>query len=308
LLILASAGEAAAEPGSPPTVVTAPVISGTPRKGATLTCSTGEWEGSPSTFARQWSLDGGPIAGATSEAYSVLGTDVDRLVGCAVSATNEFGTTTAPSLQIKIVRIVVRLFPHTRLTQTGPTIEFAGRLATELPAESGILQLLRERDGRTVIVARTKPGENGGFKLAETVWALVPGKYPFRLRFVPHDPELYEPIVLPVAITIVSPGTYPFPRTRFERRTTSFDHVIHFWRDRRSCSVGCRPAGVVPGWPLRPFHDQHPLRAGINELRGSGFHLGIDIQTVGMPHIHAIQPGARTRHPGARRGCARADR
>jgi hypothetical protein len=291
LLLLGSARVAAADPGSAPTVITAPVISGTPQKGAVLTCSTGEWEGSPSTFVWQWSLDSAPIVGATGETYGVLGGDVDHLVGCAVSATNEFGTTTAPSLPIEIVRIVVRLLPHMPLMQTGPTIEFAGRLATENPAKSGILQLLRQRDGRTVIVARTRPGERGGFELAETVWALVPGKYRFTLRFLPHDSELYEPIVLPVAVTIVSPRTYPFPRTRFERRTTFLDQVIPFWGDGRPCSVGCRPAGVVAGWPLRPFHEQHPLRSGVNELRPSGFHLGIDIQTVGKAHIYAIQPG-----------------
>jgi hypothetical protein len=294
VVIVSSAliGPARAAPGgSPPTSVTAPTIRGTPHKGAVLTCATGDWEGGPSTFSWQWSLDGAPIPGATAESYGVLGSDVDHLAGCVVTATNEFGSTAAPSLQIEIVRIPVRLLPHTRGTQTGPTIELAGRLATELPADSGIVELLRRREGRTVILARARPGERGGFKLAETVWALVPGKYPFRLRFVPHDPELYERIVLPVVIAIVSPRTHPFPRTRFERRPTIFDHVIPFWRDGQLCSVGCRPTGVVAGWPLRPHHEQHPLRAGINELRRSGFHLGVDIQAVGMTRVYAIQSG-----------------
>ena len=254
-------------------------------------CSTGEWEGNPSTFVWQWSLDGAPIAGATGDTYSVLGDDVDHLTGCAVTATNEFGSTTAPSAQMEIVRIAVRLLPRVRSTQPGPTIEVAGRLATELPAESGSLELLRRGDGRTVIVARTKAGKRGGFKLTETIWALVPGKCHFILRFVPNDRELYESIAVPVAVTIVSPRTYPFARSRFERRATLFDHLVPFWQDGRPCSVGCRPAGVVAGWPLRPFHEQHPLRAGINELRGSGFHLGIDIQTAGQAHVYAIQSG-----------------
>jgi hypothetical protein len=291
LLFLGSARVAVAGSGTPPNVITAPVIAGMPYKGANVTCSSGQWGGSPSTLAWQWSLDGASIVGANGETYTVLGSDVDHLVGCAVTATNAFGSTTAPSAQIKIVRIAVRLRPHIQRTQTGPTIEVSGRLATEFASESGIVEFLRQRDGRTVVVAHTKPGKRGGFKLTETVRALVPGKYPFKLRFVPHDPELYESIVLPVVVTIVKPRTYPFARSKFERRPTVFDHLTPFWRDGLPCSVGCRPAGVVPGWPLKPFSEQHPLRAGINELRGSGFHLGIDIQTVGMAHIYAIQPG-----------------
>jgi len=288
---VAAAGNPVRNDGSPPTVVTLPAISGTPRKGAVLTCSAGEWAGSPSTFAWQWTLDAAPIAGAIGETYSVLGSDVDHLAGCAVTATNEFGSTTAASAPIDIVRIAVSLLPRVRGTQTGPTIELAGRVATELPADSGIVQLLRREGDQTLIVAHTRPTERGGFKLTETVRALVPGMYPLKLRFVPDDPELYEPVLLPVVLRIVSPRTYPFPRSRLERRATLFDHLIPFWRDGRSCSVGCRPAGVVAGWPLRPFHEQHPLRAGINEWRGSGFHLGIDIQTVGMAHVYAIQSG-----------------
>jgi len=42
---------------------------------------------------------------------------------------------------------------------------------------------------------------------------------------------------------------------------------------------------------LRPFHREHPLRAGLNELRNSGFHVGIDIQAADGSRVYAIQPG-----------------
>lgn len=64
-----------------------------------------------------------------------------------------------------------------------------------------------------------------------------------------------------------------------------------FWDDGRPCSVGCRAPGVIPGWPLKPFHHQHALRAGLNELRDSSLHYGVDIQSRDNVAVYAIQPG-----------------
>jgi hypothetical protein len=49
--------------------------------------------------------------------------------------------------------------------------------------------------------------------------------------------------------------------------------------------------GAIPGWPLRPFHEQHPLRSGFDEKRDSSFHHGIDIQARDGQAVYAIQPG-----------------
>lgn len=277
--------------GAPPVVVTPPAISGTPNKGGILTCSTGEWEGSLSALAWQWSRDGLPVEGSTAATYAVSGIDVDSVVTCAVTATNEFGSTTASSAEIAIVRIAVRILQGTRRTQELPTIRFEGRVVTTLPPTAGMLELLQRRGGHLVRVARAKPARGGRFLFTERTWALVPGTYASTLKFIPYDPELYESIAMPMRVTVVSPSTYPFSRSSLERRPTVFDHLAPFWFDGQSCSIGCRPGGGVGGWPLAPFHEQHPIRAGINERRGSGFHLGIDIQAVGMTHIYAIQSG-----------------
>ena len=78
-------------------------------------------------------------------------------------------------------------------------------------------------------------------------------------------------------------------------RATAADRLPAFWADGAPCSVGCRPAGARAGWPLRPFHRQHPLRAGLNERRPANMHKGIDIQaqdgTRGLRH--AVRHGAR---------------
>ena len=78
----------------------------------------------------------------------------------------------------------------------------------------------------------------------------------------------------------------PSPALRRPRR----GEVPRFWNDGRSCSTGCRPAART-GWPLRPFHRQHPLRAGINELRTGSFHSGIDIQARNGQAVYAMEGG-----------------
>ena len=42
---------------------------------------------------------------------------------------------------------------------------------------------------------------------------------------------------------------------------------------------------------MRPFHRQHPLRAGLNELRPASLHVGVDIQARDGDGVYALQPG-----------------
>jgi hypothetical protein len=48
---------------------------------------------------------------------------------------------------------------------------------------------------------------------------------------------------------------------------------------------------VLPGWPLKPFHKQHPIRSGFNEVRPGSLHHCIDIQAKNRAQVYAIQPG-----------------
>ena len=96
---------------------------------------------------------------------------------------------------------------------------------------------------------------------------------------------------------VVSPGeparldTWPFAPSPQQRAATAADRLPAFWADGAPCSVGCRPAGARAGWPLRPFHRQHPLRAGLNERRPANMHEGIDIQAQDGTRVYAIQSG-----------------
>jgi murein DD-endopeptidase MepM/ murein hydrolase activator NlpD len=90
---------------------------------------------------------------------------------------------------------------------------------------------------------------------------------------------------------VLIPRTWPFAPATDQREPVAADGLVPFWDDGEPCSVGCRPPGALEGWPLRPFHRQHPLRAGLNELRTSSFHHGIDIQAADGSRVYAMQPG-----------------
>ncbi len=89
----------------------------------------------------------------------------------------------------------------------------------------------------------------------------------------------------------VSPSfTLPFPPNRADRSTRPGE-VPSLYDDGLLCSTGCRPSGAEIGWPLRPFHVQHPIRAGLNELRPESLHVGLDIQARDGAPVYAVQPG-----------------
>jgi hypothetical protein len=83
---------------------------------------------------------------------------------------------------------------------------------------------------------------------------------------------------------------WPFSISRLERRTTPADRLKPFWAGGGFCSAGCTATGS-PGWPIKPFHQQHAIRAGINELRPANFHVAVDIEAADFQWVYAIQSG-----------------
>lgn len=93
---------------------------------------------------------------------------------------------------------------------------------------------------------------------------------------------------------------WPFSISRLQRPTTAGDRLAPYWADGLPCSVGCTAPGAIPGWPLKPFHQQHAIRAGINELRPANFHVAVDIEARDLQPVYAIQSGvARIRYAGS---------
>ena len=87
------------------------------------------------------------------------------------------------------------------------------------------------------------------------------------------------------------PRSWPFAPPKGLRAAKPRDALPRFYADGRPCSVGCRAPGAIPGWPLRPFHRAHVLRAGINELRTGNLHTGVDILARDGTPVYAVQGG-----------------
>lgn len=96
----------AAAPVSSPANTVAPVITtdGTPEVGETVSCSTGTWTNSPTSYTYQWRRNGVAISGATASTYTLTVSDVGTdKIACSVTATNSGGSVTANSASISPV-------------------------------------------------------------------------------------------------------------------------------------------------------------------------------------------------------------
>ena len=89
---------------APPECTVAPVVTGTPTWGQTLSCSEGTWTGDPTpTFTYQWQRsdhgadDYSPIASATSATYTLVAADIGKDIICTVTGSNTEGDVDANS-------------------------------------------------------------------------------------------------------------------------------------------------------------------------------------------------------------------
>ena len=89
--------------GVAPVNTVAPVISGTPTVGQTLSSTTGTWTGNPTpTYTYQWKRNGSNIASATSSTYILVQADATFAITCAVTGTNVAGAAEATSNSLTI--------------------------------------------------------------------------------------------------------------------------------------------------------------------------------------------------------------
>ena len=93
----------------------------------------------------------------------------------------------------------------------------------------------------------------------------------------------------PAEARAIVPDTWPFTPPAKLREPRASDRLPSLYAG--PCSTGCRATGAVPGWPVKPFHSQHLLRAGLNELRPGNLHTGVDILARDGTPVYAIQPG-----------------
>lgn len=86
-----------------PSLVAAPVLSGSTEVGNTVSCSEGTWEGNPTpTYSYQWKRDGVNISGATSNTYTTVVADIGTELTCEVTATNVVDSASATTAALTI--------------------------------------------------------------------------------------------------------------------------------------------------------------------------------------------------------------
>lgn len=104
----------------------APVVTGTPREGETLTTSDGTWSNSPTAYAYQWYRNGTEIPGETANTYDLVFADVGTLITAIVTASNSGGSAAqtsnavGPILQALPVNTVLPVITGT--PQVGETL------------------------------------------------------------------------------------------------------------------------------------------------------------------------------------------
>jgi len=90
---------------SAPVNTAAPVITGTPAVGQTLTTNTGTWSGYPTpTYTYQWIRNNINITGATTSTYIPVSGDELTTIYCRVTATNSSGSGVQISASVTIVQ------------------------------------------------------------------------------------------------------------------------------------------------------------------------------------------------------------
>lgn len=88
-----------------PSATTTPALTGAPKAGETVSCSTGSWTNDPSSFGYEWLRDGVPIAGQTGSAYVVQAADEGHSIACRVTANvlgGEYEITGLPSESYRV--------------------------------------------------------------------------------------------------------------------------------------------------------------------------------------------------------------
>ena len=89
---------------SAPPVVSGGVAAAAAYAGEKLACSTGAWSSAPTAFSYQWTRNGAPLAGATSQSYVVAASQLGGSLACAVTASNAGGAgTPAVSAAVAVI-------------------------------------------------------------------------------------------------------------------------------------------------------------------------------------------------------------
>ncbi|HET7427487.1 MAG TPA: hypothetical protein VFJ50_10620, partial [Gemmatimonadales bacterium] len=136
----------------PPESTNAPVVTGTPQPGQTLTCNNGTWAGAtPQAYSAQFLLDGQAVGAAGSSTYSVADGDVGHAVSCRITAQNRVTSASADSAQLTVVAAPVASPALTPAGPSGPPPPVLFRSVNVLPV-SGTVKVKLPGASRFVLI------------------------------------------------------------------------------------------------------------------------------------------------------------
>lgn len=167
--------------GTAPFNTVAPAVTGTAQVRQTLSCSTGTWSNSPTSYAYQWQFGTTNISGATSNTYVVDAAYVGSTIRCIVTATNAGGSISANSNSTSAVIANVPLAPTigtatatssstANVTFTAPSSNGGATITTYTATSSpgGITGTLSQSGSGTISVSGLTAGTAYTFTVTAT--------------------------------------------------------------------------------------------------------------------------------------------
>lgn len=163
-----------------------PVITGTPTVGATLTVSNGTWSQPNPTFKYQWLRTGAPIAGATSQYYTLTPLDAGKDIAVTVLATRAGyadGAANAPSVLVSKMASTTTSTLSETTVKRGKTVKVGVTVSVPgVPAPSGSLKI---QDGvKTLKTFTMDPFRKGVMTIKLSTKKLKVGRHKIKVVFV----------------------------------------------------------------------------------------------------------------------------
>lgn len=151
--------------GAAATTLRAPVITGTPRVGETLSAEVGDWDAPALDFGFQWLRDGTPIAGADAATYVPGGDDAGHRLLVEVTATREgYAAGLARSAALDVARLASRTTATAAQRTWGRREHGVLVVGVVAPGADPVAGALLVRDGAHVLVRSTLGAADDGVR------------------------------------------------------------------------------------------------------------------------------------------------
>ena len=163
---------------SPPRTLAPPVVSGSPRVGELLSCSTGTWSNAPTGFTFAWLRMGVPIPGANAAGHQVVAADAARGLACRVEASNAGGTSSAVSDEV----LVAAELPAVTPPVVAPPVLVGGGAKVAPPVTPPTPTVVKRRTGLIGVGAPSAGRRGSPLRLTATFSGVPAGRVVLQRR------------------------------------------------------------------------------------------------------------------------------